>query len=132
MYVTYICIASKGRNIFLGILYGYKAVLQIVALIFAFSIRKVRVKGLDDTLYIGPAVYVTSIATAVILVSTYTLGGYVNGFAALWCTGLFVGTTCILLLVFIPKVRNFMHWKSVFLQLCTCKCIAIDVDLTPS
>ena len=102
-YFTYIC-SSKARDIFLGILYGYKMLLQIIALVLAFSTRKVKVKGLDDSKYIAAAIYITSIVFAVIMVATYTLKDFVNGFAALFCTGFLIGTTVILGLVFVPKV----------------------------
>ena len=103
LYFTHIC-SSTARDIFLGILYGYKMVLQVIALVFAFATRKVKVKGLDDSKYIAAAVYVTSIVLAVILISTYSLKDYVNTFPALFCTGFLTGTTVILALVFVPKV----------------------------
>ena len=99
----YIC-DSKARDIFLGILYGYKMLLQIIAILLAFSIRKVKVKGLDDAKYIGAIIYVTSIMLAIIIVATYSLKDVINGFAALFCTGFLVGTTVILMLVFLPLV----------------------------
>ena len=99
----YIC-ESTARDIFLGVLYGYKMLLQIIALLLAFSIRKVKVKGLDDAKYIGAAVYLTSIVQAVIIVATYTLKDFINVFAALFCTLYLVGTTVILILVFVPLV----------------------------
>ena len=80
--------------------------LQVVALLLAFSIRKVKVKGLDDSKYIAAAIYVTSIVLAVIIVATYTLKNATNGFAALFCTGFLVGTTVILILVFMPLVSE--------------------------
>ena len=86
----------------------------------SFGIRKVKVKGLDDSKYIAAAVYVTSIVLAVVIVATYTLNDYVNGFPALVSIGFFIGTTFILLLVFIPKVQYlsasqfFMHKKCLF------------------
>ena len=103
-YYIYIC-DSRSRDIFLGVLYGYKALLQIVAMIFAFSIRKVKVKGLNDTKFIVAIVYVTSISTAVIIVAAYTLNTKVNGYAALFSTAVVIGTTTTLGLVFVPKVR---------------------------
>ena len=103
IYFTYVC-SSKARDIFIGILYGYKMILQIIALVFAFSIHKVKVKGLDDAKYIAVAIYVTSIVFAVIIVSAYTLKEFTNLFPALFCTGFFIGTTSILGLVFVPKV----------------------------
>ena len=103
LYFTYIC-SSTARDIFLGVLYGYKMVLQVIALVFAFATRKVKVKGLDDSKYIAAAIYVTSIVLAVIIVATYSLKDFVNVFPALFCTGFFIGTTVILGLVFVPKV----------------------------
>ena len=79
-------------------------VLQIIALLLAFSIRKVKVKGLNDSTYIGVSVYVTSIVLAVIIVGTYSLKDVIDGYAALFCTGFLVGTSVILFLVFVPLV----------------------------
>ena len=101
---------SKSRDIALGVLYGYKALLQIIAILFAFSIRKVKVKGLDDAKYIVAAVYVTSIVTAVIIVATYTLYDFSNALSVVLCSGIFIGATIILLLVFVPKVRMTQYW----------------------
>ena len=78
--------------------------LQGIGLLLAFSIRKVKVKGLDDAKYIAAAIYVTSIVLAVIIVATYSLKDVINGFAVLFCTGFLVGTTAILVLVFVPLV----------------------------
>ena len=104
-YFFYFC-DSDSRDISLGILYGYKAVLQVVAFVFSFSIRKVKIKGLNDAKSIALAVYVTSIVTAVILVSFYSLKEYLNIYATLFCLGFFIGTTAILCLIFIPKVNH--------------------------
>ena len=106
-YSTYVC-SSTARNIFLGILYGYKMLLQVIALVLAFSTRKVKVKGINDAKYIAAAIYVTSIVLAVILVATYSLNEFVNAFPALFCTGFLIGTTAILGLVFIPKVGRLL------------------------
>ena len=81
----------------------------------AFTTRKVKVKGLDDAKYIAAATYVTSIVGAIIIVSTYLLKDFVNGFAALFCTGLFIGTTFILALIFVPKV-----YEKVILKMWQC------------
>ena len=102
-YSTFVC-SSTARNVFLGILYGYKMLLQVIALVLAFSTRKVKVKGLDDSKYIAAAIYITSIVFAVIIVATYSLNEFVNAFPALFCTGFLIGTTFILGLVFVPKV----------------------------
>ena len=79
-------------------------VLQVIALVLAFSIRKVKVKGLDDAKSVGASIYVTSIVLAVIIVGTYSLKDIINAFASLVCAGFFIGTTVILILVFVPLV----------------------------
>ena len=106
-YSIYIC-NSPNRDIFISVLYGFKAVMQVIALIFAFSIRKVNVKGLDDSRFIIAAIYVSSVALAVIFVSSITLSDFENAFAVVFCTGFFIATTVILLLVFVPKVLLFV------------------------
>ncbi len=78
--------------------------LQVIALVLAFFIRKVKVKGLDDSKYIAAAIYITSIVLAVIIVLTYSLKGFINVFAVVFSTGFLTGTTVILLLVFVPLV----------------------------
>ena len=88
-------------------LYGYKGFLQIIALLLAFRIRKVKVQGLDDSMYIAAAIYVTSIVLAVTIFSTYTLMDYVNVYPIVVGMGFLLGTTTILGLVFVPRVRLY-------------------------
>ena len=88
-----------------AVLYGYKGLLQLIALLLAFRTRKVKVKGLDDSKYIAAAIYITSIVLAVTTVSTYTLMDYVNAYPAVVGLGFLLGTTMILGLVFVPRVR---------------------------
>ena len=99
----YIC-NSTPRSIYLGVLFGYKMVLQVITLVLAFSIRKVKVKGLNDTKYIAAAIYVTSIVLSVIIVAIYSLVDIVTAYKVLLCTGLHFGTSMILVLVFVPLV----------------------------
>ena len=79
-------------------------ILQVIALVLAFSTCNAKVKGLNDAKYIAAAIYVTSIVFAVITITAYTLKEFVDMFPALFCTGFFIGTTSILGLVFEPKV----------------------------
>lgn len=78
--------------------------LQLVALLLALRTRQVKVKGLNDAKEIIAATYMASIVLAAVIVASYTLRRRVNAFAALFCTCLFIGTTAVLVLVFIPKV----------------------------
>ena len=60
----------------------------------------------NDTKDIILATYVTSVVTTVIIFSTYTMEQLANTFAAVSSFSLFVGTTVILGLVFIPPVSS--------------------------
>ena len=104
-YSLYIC-ESNGQLTLFTVLFGYKGLLQVIALILAFSTRKVKVKGLDDSKYIAAAIYVTSIVLVVTTVSTYTLLDYVNVYPAVVGMGFLLGTTMILGLVFVPRVSR--------------------------
>ena len=90
-----------------AVLYGYKGLLQLFALLLAFRTRKVKVKGLDDSMYIATSIYITSIVLAVTTVSTYTLMDYVNIYPTVVGMGFLLGTTMILGLVFIPRVSSY-------------------------
>ena len=93
-----------NRDITLGILLGYKTILQIVAFALTFSIQKVKLKGLNDAKYIAVAVYVTNSVMAIAFVTFYLLKGFLNLYAALFSLSTLFGTTAILALIFIPKV----------------------------
>ena len=61
-------------------------------------------KGMDDSKYIAAVIYITSIVLAVIIITTYTLTDFVNVFPAVVGSGFLLGTTMILVLVFVPRV----------------------------
>ena len=102
-YFLYVC-ESDGQDILYAVLYGYKGLITLFALLLAFRTRKVKVKGLDDSKYIAASIYITSIVLAVSIVSTYTLMDYVNAYPAVVGMGFLLGTTMILTLVFVPRV----------------------------
>jgi len=104
-YFIYIC-SSTGRNIMLGVLYGYKAVLQGATVIMALKTRKVKVRGLDDCREIVMATYLTSFVLVIILIINYTVEDMINTFTALTSLSFFIGATAIILLVFVPKVTS--------------------------
>ena len=87
-----------------GVIYGYMALLQIVAMFLAFGIRKVKVKGLNDSLYIAAIIYITSILLVVIIVVSLLLNSQLNAFIGVVGASIFIATTVILGLVFVPKV----------------------------
>ena len=112
-YYTYVC-ESRDRDIWVGILFGFKVILQVASLFLAFGIRKVKMKGLNDSKFIGATVYITSIILTIQIIVYITLNEYVNTFSALFSTCIFITATIILGLIFIPQVYHI-----VFLANCT-------------
>ena len=110
---VYIC-DSKVQQIVVGFLYAFKLILQVVALVLAFLTRKVKVKGLDDAKYIAAIIYITSIVIAIIAVCEFSLSQYINVYAVIFSSGLFVAPTCVLALVFIPTVSHVRRYISSF------------------
>ena len=102
---VYIC-DSPAEDISVALLFFYKVVLQIVAALLAFRLRtrKVKVKGLDDAKYIIAAVYISSLAIILAIVSVFAFVQYLNAFAMAFSVEINIASTAILALVFIPKV----------------------------
>ena len=80
--------------------------MQIAALYLAFKVRKVKVKGLDDSKYNALIVYITTIALAVVFVCWYTLDDFTNAYAVVISVGVMVEATSVLSLTFIPNVSS--------------------------
>ena len=95
---------SRFQDIVIGLYNGYKVILQVVAMVLAFLTRKVKVKGLDDSKFIAAIVYITSIILAILIVSEYTINEFVDAYTVIFSMGILTDSTCILGLVFIPKV----------------------------
>lgn len=110
-YYTYIC-ESHERDIWLGIVFGYKAVLQVAALFLAFGIRKVKVKGLNDAKFVGLTVYISSIIVTVQIIVSITLNHYQSIFSALFGTCIIINATVILGLLFLPQVVQYNNYTN--------------------
>ena len=95
---------SPVQKIFIAILFGYKGVLQLIALLLAFRTRNINVKGLDDAKYIISTVYITTIGIVVIAMTFFVLREFLIVYTAIISLTLFFATAVILGLVFIPKV----------------------------
>lgn len=95
---------SPVQKIFIAILFGYKGVLQLIALLLAFRTRNINVKGLDDAKYIISTVYITTIGIVVITMTFFVLREFLIVYTAIISLTIFFATAVILGLVFIPKV----------------------------
>ena len=99
----YVC-DSRVQDIVVGLYYGFKMVLQFIALVLALLTRNVKVKGLDDAKYIAAMVYFICIVIVVLAVCYFTISDRMNTYVILFSAGLVIGSTFLLILVFIPTV----------------------------
>ena len=104
-YFIYVC-SSTARSITLGVLYGYKAVLQGATVVMALKTRKVKVRGLDDWQEIVMTTYLTSFVLVITLIANYAVEDQINTFATITSLSFLTGATAIILLVFVPKVTS--------------------------
>ena len=105
---------SKVFYIAAGVLYGYKGMLQLLALLLSFRTRKIKVKGLDDAKSIIGAVYVSTVGLVMLAISTYLLKGYyVNAYVLVRGICVVVITSIIVAIIFIPLVSELFQllWR---------------------
>jgi len=102
-YFIYVC-SSTVRSVTLGLLYGYKIILLGVTVVMALKTKKVNVQGLNDYHEVVLATYVATFVLAINFVVNYTMDDEINSFATVTSLSIFIGTTAIILLVFVPKV----------------------------
>lgn len=96
------------RHLIQAIIYTSLCILQVCALYFAFQIRKVKVKGLNDAKFIAVTVYITTILMVLLIITTFTLSKYVNTYAAIYGLCIWTVPTSVLGIQFIPKVLLYL------------------------
>ena len=96
---------SHARLYFLGVIYSYKIVIQLIGVVLAFSIRKVKIKGLNDSKEISIILYITSTILLIVIVITLALGNYINVSGSIFSLGISTASTVVLGFIFVPKVR---------------------------
>ena len=106
----YMCQVT-GPAIVFSILYGFKALLLVLALVLALRTRKSKKDTLDDYKYIAATVYMTNVVLVVIIVSNFALVTYVNVNPAVQSGAKFIGTTIILCFTFVPKVYTCTYYS---------------------
>ena len=96
---------QTGSTIWLSISFGYKGLLQLVAVFMAFHTRRVKVKALNDSKEITAIIYINSIILALLIVTEFALATYHNIYAATFGLALLIVASLFLGLMFIPKVN---------------------------
>ena len=97
------CNEQTGTIIWLGASFGYKGILQVVAIFMAFHTRRVKVKVLNESKEIAAIIYINSIILVLLTVTEFTLASHHNTYAALFGLGLLIEASLFLGLIFIPK-----------------------------
>lgn len=104
-YFVLVCYKASSPNFFWKIfIFVYLGVLQIVGILLAFQTRKVKLPGLKDSKFIAAVVYISSVVLIILALVTFALRTHININAGIQVTGMFVMTTTILVLIFVPKV----------------------------
>ena len=113
-YFVLVCYEGAGAALYWRIfLYAYLVMLQIVGIMLAFQIRKVKIKSLKDSTFVVANVYISSIVIVIFILVTFALRTFVNAYSGIFAVGTLILTTMFLALTFVPKVCNL--W-------CICTC----------
>ena len=67
---------SPVHTVFIGLMFSYKGLIQLIALFLAFRTHDIKVKGLDDTKCIITAVYIATINIVLYTMTFYVLFEY--------------------------------------------------------
>ena len=110
------CHEQTGTIIWLALSFGYKGILQVLAVFMAFHTRRVKVRILNEAKEIAAIIYINSIILVLLTVTEFTLTSHQNTYAALFGLGLLVEATLFLGLIFIPKASCWyydQHYPSI-------------------
>ena len=99
------CNRQTGTLAWLGLSFGYKGILQVLAIFMAFHTRRVKVRILNESKEIAAIIYINSIILVLLTVTEFTLATHHNTYSALFGLGLLIEASLFLGLIFIPKVR---------------------------
>ena len=87
--------------------YLYLGIMQTIALVLAFKIRKIEIKVLNDFKEISAIVYITTMIGVMLIIVIFVLAQNGNIAEFLFSSGLLITATLTVGLVYIPKV--FIH-----------------------
>lgn len=130
VYYNVQCVSDHGL-IWVTLLFGYKVVLQITGMVLAFLTRKVKVRGLNESLEVQLVMFITTPIVVVALTLRLVFSDYLNVVGTLYALGVALVGGATLGIIFIPKVtatRSVYNITLVsVLYHCMCMCtIYID------
>ena len=78
-----------------------------MAVILAFLTRNVTIKALNDSRYLTVIIYISTVILVTLLVCAVLINKSINADAAVFGVLIFIFTTVVLGLTFIPKVSEY-------------------------
>lgn len=102
-YYFFLCDHS---GIFLAVKHGYRVLLQLVGIFFAFHTRKIKIKGLKESTQIGYIIYFNALFVIILLLSDYVIK-YRHHHITVSVEAVisFIQATLFLVLFFVPNVK---------------------------
>lgn len=80
---------------------------QLFSVFLAFQTRKVVIKALNDSKYVAIIIYLSTVIVTMMIIFTVTLDEFLNADGAVFGGLIYIFTTIILTILFIPKVSSF-------------------------
>lgn len=125
VYYNVQCVSDHGL-IWVTLLFGYKVVLQITGMVLAFLTRKVKVRGLNESLEVQLVMFITTPIVVVALTLRLVFSDYLNVVGTLYALGVALVGGATLGIIFIPKVTTTRPVYNItlvsVLYNCMCKC----------
>lgn len=103
-YFYYECTITAPDYVYGALVWLNLFILKISALWLSFQIRKVKIKGLNESKYIIAIVYVSSILVIINFILLLTMNKYFTILQILYGTFDIVNVTFIIAVSFVPKV----------------------------
>lgn len=99
---------SSSEFYWLGVLFGYKIIIQALGVFLAFKIRKVKIRGLNEYREVSAILYITSAILAAMIVVSFAFGDYIDVDGFIFAFGLCTATTVVLVFTFVSKVNIYL------------------------
>ena len=103
VHYVFVCLNS-GATVWLAISYAYKGLLQLMAMLVAFHVRRVKIKALNETKETVVIIYINSLTLLLWIVAEFVFYSYHEAYPTVFGLALLSGASVFLTLVFVPKV----------------------------
>lgn len=100
---TLVC-SGPGDMFWIIVILVYTLLTQLAAVFLAFRTRNVKIKALNDAKYVALIIYITTFFIIIMIVCAYLLNDRLNADGAVFGGMLYIFTTIVLSVLFIPKV----------------------------